>query len=74
VYKKGQEEDALYHCDDCGALWTEMTKRRLVREGEWHQVGTVIGTQKDGTPIRLATPFKCFNVDAGVTPAREKIG
>lgn len=74
VYKKGQEEDALYHCDDCGALWTEMTKRRLVREGEWHQVGTVIGTQKDGTPIRLATPFKCFKVDAGVTPAREKIG
>lgn len=35
VYEKGKEDEATYSCEDCGSLWPEMLKRRLVREGVW---------------------------------------
>lgn len=34
-YKKGAEADAAYCCKLCGSLWTENTKRRVVRAGRW---------------------------------------
>jgi phage terminase large subunit GpA-like protein len=58
IYTKGREDDAQYACESCGALWDEMTKRRLVRSGEW-------GWLKE-------SPFKCFASD--VIPADGQVG
>jgi phage terminase large subunit GpA-like protein len=58
IYSKGREDDAEYACDGCGDLWSEMKKRRLVREGEWTHLAK--------------GPFKCFHADT--PPHRERIG
>lgn len=63
VYRKGNEAEAEYACEMCGDLWGEMLKRRLVREGEWVEVGDVVGKAVDGTPVKLKVPFKCFETD-----------
>lgn len=54
IFKKGHENDAEYACDGCGDLWNEMTKRRLVREGEWEHL--------------KKSPFKCFEADTEPKP------
>jgi phage terminase large subunit GpA-like protein len=74
IFQKGKEEDAEYACEDCGQLWGEMTKRRLVREGAWHQIGAAIGKKVDGSPVKLAYPFKCFKPEDNFVPSREKVG
>lgn len=71
-YAKGKESDAEYACEGCGDCWNEMTKRRLVRAGEWHAVGATIGKTPTGAPIALAAPFKCFA--EGAQPKRGKVG
>jgi phage terminase large subunit GpA-like protein len=58
IFTKGKEDDAEYACDGCGDLWGEMTKRRLVREGQWTRL--------------TKAPFKCFETDKPAH--REKIG
>jgi phage terminase large subunit GpA-like protein len=58
IYAKGKEDDAAYACEKCGELWTEMTKRRIVREGRWVQM--------------TKAPFKCFQ--STTSPERNKAG
>lgn len=58
IYSKDKEDEAVYACEDCGSLWSEMTKRRLVREGEWQH-------------LKIA-PFDCFKTDT--TPDYGQIG
>ena len=34
-YDKGKEKDAVYMCEECGCMWTELKKRAAVRKGVW---------------------------------------
>lgn len=60
VYEKGREAEAEYACDNCGDLWDEMTKRRLVREGSWKHLNE--------------SPFKCFRPDENTVVYPNRIG
>ncbi len=58
LFKKGAEDEAVYACEGCGALWDELTKRRAVRNGRW---------------IELAKgPFKIFHSDT--KPLHSQVG
>jgi phage terminase large subunit GpA-like protein len=77
VYTKGKEEEAEYACENCGSLWSEMLKRRLVREGRW--VATNPGAELVGFHISaLYSPWSSLSKmakkreTARISPADEQ--
>ena len=62
-YTKGKEQDAMYSCEECGVLWSEIRKRQLVRDAP--KMG-------GGWKILKPGPYKCFHTD--FVPPRDKWG
>jgi len=62
-FHKGEERKAVYHCEDCGSIWDEAVKRRLVRDAE---------TMGGGWATLLDAPFKAFKQTS--TPEYGRVG
>ena len=65
IFKKNEEHKAMYLCSNpsCGTLWSDLTRRRLVRDAEDMGGGWIEPKQ---------APFKVF--DSDIQPAKSRVG